>query len=114
MPLRPCLGLPGRPCARLTSRADSRCSDCAGARNQARDAARGNRHERGYDSVHDDIRADLLIALRPGQPCDRCGQPMWPTQELDAAHPHDAPLRLDRTSRADHLEHMACNRGAKD
>jgi len=64
--------------------------------------------------VHDDIRADLLAGLTPGSPCDRCDQPMWLTQDLDAAHPHDRPLRLDRTSRADHLEHARCNRGAKD
>lgn len=114
MPLRPCLGAPGRPCGQLTSRTDSRCPTCASTTGKARDARRGNRHARGYDHVHDTIRADLLRTLVPGTPCDRCGLPMLPTQELDAAHPHDRPLRTHPNSRADHLEHRACNEGARD
>lgn len=114
MPQRPCLGRPGQPCGRLTTRTDSRCPACASARTQAKDAQRGNRHARGYDSTHDAIRAGLLAALRPGALCDRCGQPMLPTQALDAAHPHDRPLRTHPDSVADHIEHARCNRGAKD
>lgn len=108
MPLRPCLG-----CGRLTDRPGSRCPTCASARNRTKDAQRGSRHERGYDSVHDDIRAYLLDNLVPGSPCDRCGLPMLPTQALDAAHPHDRPLRTHPDSRADHLEHAPCNRGER-
>ena len=106
MPLRQCLGR----CGRLTDRPDSRCPACASARTRTKDAARGNRHARGYDTRHDAVRAELLRNLKPGDLCDRCGQPMDATQALDAAHPHDAPLRVDRTSRADHLEHSHCNR----
>lgn len=109
MPRRPCLD-----CSRLTDRPDSRCPTCASARNRAKDAARGNRHERGYDSGHDAIRQALLDRLIPGTPCDRCQQPMQPSQALDAAHPHDRPLRTHPDSRADHLEHATCNRGARD
>jgi hypothetical protein len=114
MPMRPCLGLPGRPCTRLTTRTDSRCPTCASARGKARDAARGSRHDRGYGSDHDTIRAELLAKLVPGSPCPRCRLPMWPTQDLHAGHPIGHGLRVDRTSRADHLEHAACNEGASD
>jgi hypothetical protein len=108
MPLRPCLGTPGHPCGRLTP--NPRCGDCTSAREQAR----GSRHDRGYDSRHVARRDALLARLRPGEQCDRCGQPMLVTQELDAAHPHDRPLRTHPDSVADHLEHSACNRGARD
>lgn len=104
MPQRPCLG-----CGRLTTRTGSRCATCASARNQAKDTARGSRHDRGYDSTHDAIRASLLAQLKAGDTCDRCGQPMLPSQPLDAAHPHDRPLRTHPESRADHLEHRHCN-----
>lgn len=114
MPMRPCLGLPGRPCTRLTTRRDSRCDGCASARGKARDAARGNRHKRGYGSEHDDIRAALLARQQPGQLCPRCGQPMTADQDLHAGHPIGRGLRVDRSSRADHLEHAACNEGARD
>jgi 5-methylcytosine-specific restriction endonuclease McrA len=107
MAQRPCLD-----CGRLTP--GTRCPACTSARSRARDARRGNRHQRGYDSTHDDIRTDLLARLKPGELCDRCNQPMTAEQALDAAHPHDRPLRLDRSSRADHLEHSSCNRGAQD
>jgi len=109
MPMRPCLG-----CGTLTTRPDSRCPTCAGARNQTKDAQRGSRHARGYDATHDAIRAALLAVLAPGARCDRCGQPMKRTQTLDAAHPHDRPLRTHPDSRADHLEHAHCNRAARD
>jgi len=107
--LRPCLD-----CSRLTARSDSRCPTCAGARHQAKDARRGSRHDRGYDSVHDAIRFALLARLAPGTPCDRCGHAMHADQALDAAHPHDRPLRTHPDSRADHLEHAHCNRAARD
>ena len=110
MPQRPCLGH----CGRLTTRPDSRCDPCASARNQAKDAARGNRHTRGYDSAHDAIRTTLLARLTPGTHCDRCGLPMLAGQALDAAHPHDRPLRTHPDSRADHIEHAHCNRAARD
>lgn len=114
MPMRLCLGLPGRPCTQLTTRPDSRCTTCASARNRTRDARRGSRHARGYGADHDAIRADLLAKLVSGSPCPRCRLPMWPTQELHAGHPIGRGLRMDPNSRADHLEHSACNEGATD
>ncbi len=105
MPKRPCLD-----CDALTDRPDSRCTRCASARNRRIDSARGNRHQRGYDSRHDAIRRRLLADLTPGQPCPRCSEPMWPWQDLDAGHSQD--LRVNPHARADRLEHAACNRGA--
>lgn len=104
MPTRECLD-----CGRLTTRTDSRCPACAGHRNRRRDHARGNRHARGYDSVHDTIRTNLLAALVPGTPCPRCGLGMWPHQDLDAGHSVD--LKVNPNARADRLEHASCNRG---
>jgi hypothetical protein len=112
MALRPCLGTPGHACGRLTTRPDSRCPACATAWHQARDARRGNRHQRGYGTDHDHRRDALIAKLRPGQPCDRCGQPMYASQALDAAHPHDRPLHTHPDAAADHLEHARCNRAA--
>ena len=78
---------------------------------------RGSRHERGYDSTHDRIRARLLRQLRYDErrglttPCPRCGQPMRSSQALDAGHA--VPLREDPSGRASRLEHAACNRGER-
>lgn len=108
MPTRPCLD-----CGRLTTRPDSRCDTCASTTGKTRDAARGNRHARGYGADHDAVRASLLAQLKPGELCDRCWTPMHPSQALDAAHPHDRPLRTHPDSVADHLEHAACNRGER-
>lgn len=109
MPLRPCLG-----CGRPTDRTGSRCPACSSTRNRERDRARGNRHARGYTSQHDAIRDALLAALVPGTACPRCGQPMWPSQRLHAGHPIGRGLRVDPTSKPDHLEHGSCNEGAND
>lgn len=109
MPRRPCLD-----CGGLTDRPGSRCSGCTSTRNRAKDAARGSRHARGYDSTHVAIRETLLTLLTSDARCDRCWLPMRADQELDAAHPHDRPLRTHPDSRADHLEHAHCNRAARD
>ena len=68
--------------------------------------------QRGYGNEHQKARARLLAALarNPGQPCRRCGQPMWPWQNLDAGHPDWAPARTRQPP--DALEHAHCNRVA--
>ena len=43
------------------------------------------------------------LARRPGQPCARCGLPMYPTQLLDLDHTDDRAGYLG-------LSHRACNR----
>lgn len=72
---------------------------------------------RGYDAVHDKIRARLLLRLKRDERrglvvlCPRCGQPMRSSQALDAGHV--VPLREDPTGRASRLEHAGCNRGER-
>ncbi len=65
--------------------------------------------ERGYGYAHQQARVQALAELEQedGQPCARCGQPMW---HNDAHH-----LDLDHTSdRAGYrgLAHRSCNRRA--
>jgi len=68
----------------------------------------GNTTQRGYGAQHQQLRATLMAELRrnPGQPCHRCGQPMWPDrQAIDLGHTDD------RTGYHG-LEHASCNRSA--
>lgn len=102
MSLRVC---PEPGCGELTN--GGRCTDCK----REHEKARGTKQQRGYDAEHGRIRARLLADLIDGTPCEGCGEPMRKGQALDAAHPRNRPLRLDPTSRADHLEHAPCNRG---
>jgi hypothetical protein len=63
---------------------------------------------RGYGAEHRKLRAKLIAALVDGQPCARCGQPMWRAQArwLDLGH-----VDWDRRKYWG-LEHRRCNRGA--
>lgn len=56
---------------------------------------------------HKTLRRRLLAALaqRPGQPCARCGQPMYASQLLDLDHTDDRSGYLG-------LSHRSCNRRA--
>jgi hypothetical protein len=91
-------------CPTLTPLGIPRCPPCAAEHEQVR----GSRHERGYGTAHDGVRAELLRHLMPGTPCPRCGLGMWATQALDAGHSED--LRTNRDAVADRLEHSTCNR----
>lgn len=64
---------------------------------------------RGYGTEHQRRRRAALAAAY-GTRCRRCGQLMLPGQQLDFGHPVD--LAVDRTSRADVMEHASCNRSA--
>jgi len=57
------------------------------------------------DGPHKALRRRLLadLARRPGQPCARCGLPMYVTQLLDLDHTDDRTGYLG-------LSHRACNR----
>ena len=69
----------------------------------------GSTTARGYGAQHQALRKQLLAELRanPGQPCWRCGQPMYPDQALDLGHDDH-----DRTQYRG-LEHRGpCNRAA--
>lgn len=60
-----------------------------------------------YGAEHQKIRAGLLARLRPGEPCPRCGRPMYPWQRLHAGHSQD--VHFYPTAKADRLEHESCN-----
>lgn len=80
------------------------CPTCRATAATARDTQRGTRQQRGYDANHDQLRAQLIAAFQPGQPCAHCGQPMHSADRLDLAH------NQDRTGYRG-LAHAACNRG---
>jgi hypothetical protein len=64
-------------------------------------ATRGQSNTGPHKTLRRRLLADL--ARRPGQPCARCGQPMYQTQLLDLDHTDD---RLGYLG----LSHRACNR----
>jgi len=73
----------------------------------------GTTTARGYGSSHQALRARLLAAWKPGQPCARCGQPMWHRWKLDQYGRRVTALHLGHTDdRRGYtgLEHRACNR----
>jgi hypothetical protein len=59
---------------------------------------------RTYGSRHINLKKRLLAELqcRPGQPCARCGWPMWPGQNLHLDHD-------DNSDGYNGLAHAACN-----
>ena len=62
-----------------------------------------------YRKPHQEMRAALLSRLRPGAPCGRCGEPMWPQRqrlELD----HVVPVTLGGAGGPKRLTHAWCNR----
>jgi hypothetical protein len=67
------------------------------------------RADRGQTNTgpHKTLRKRLLadLARRPGQPCPRCGLPMYVTQLLDLDHTDDRAGYLG-------LSHRSCNRRA--
>jgi hypothetical protein len=75
-------------------------------------AYRARRSQRAAESgtntgPHKTLRKRLLaqLARSPGQPCARCGLPMWPSQRLDLDHTDDRSGYLG-------LSHATCNRRA--
>lgn len=65
----------------------------------------GSSAERGYGTAHQKLRRVLMKAWRPGDPCARCGRPMWDKKRIDLGHTDD------RTGYRG-LEHAYCNRRA--
>ena len=72
----------------------------------------GTTTQRGYGYHFQQDRLRYLAAWWPGQPCARCGQPIWATHDyilgrrvsvVDLGH------TADRTAYTG-LEHRACNR----
>lgn len=55
------------------------------------------------------LRSWLLARWRPGDPCPRCGQPMWRIEDIDMGHV--VPRAIGGTFRDGvRLEHRSCNR----
>lgn len=95
-------------CGRVVNReacTKGRCPACASKREAKRDAARGTPAQRGYGPAHRQLRARLLAAFRPGQPCARCGLPITSKGDADLGHTDDRQGYRG-------LEHRRCNRGA--
>jgi hypothetical protein len=63
----------------------------------------GTTTARGYGTPHQKLRKQLIAAFTPGQPCARCGQPIWNPAEADLGHTDD---KMAYTG----LEHQRCNR----
>ena len=60
----------------------------------------------------DELRQRALLLKHPpqGDPCPRCGQPMWPDQKLDTGHITDRAL--GGTGHGFRWEHAHCGRSA--
>ncbi len=54
-------------------------------------------------------RAELLARFTPGDPCARCGRPMWSVDDDLHADHFEAPLSLDPDAEPDALAHARCN-----
>jgi hypothetical protein len=70
----------------------------------------GTTTERGLGADHQADKKRLLAALRDGEPCWRCGQPMYRTQKLDRDHVIDRVLGGAQGPAV--LSHASCNRAA--
>lgn len=70
----------------------------------------GTTTQRGLGAPHQADKRRLKREMRPGQPCPRCGQPMWPHQALDRGHA--IPRALGGVNSPGRLEHASCNRSA--
>jgi hypothetical protein len=64
-----------------------------------------------YGGQWDRLRRSLLAAMRDGDPCPRCGRPMFRTQALDVGHVVDVVAGGALADGA-RLEHGRCNRQA--
>lgn len=71
---------------------------------------RGTTAQRGLGAAHQADRKRLLAQHRDGDPCWRCGQPMYKWQKLDRDHIVDRAL--GGTAGAAVLAHQSCNRAA--
>lgn len=70
----------------------------------------GSSTARGYNHAHRKQRTLLLKHMRDGDPCCRCGQPMFRTQALEADHLGQAVALGGQLP--DALAHASCNRSA--
>lgn len=71
---------------------------------------RGTTAERGLGTAHQNDRKRLLALHREGDPCWRCGKPMYKSQGLDRDHIIDRALGGAQGPAV--LAHRSCNRSA--
>ena len=79
----------------------------------------GNTTQRGYGAPHAAKARELKAALRDGDPCCRCGGPMY-RRQLDLGRNHPGGIDADHRAQAralggalpDALAHRSCNRRA--
>ena len=67
---------------------------------------------RGYGWPHQRLQAQLLAAWQPGDPCTRCGRPMWHRWTYNQRGQRIAAIHLghlDDRSGWRGLEHARCN-----
>lgn len=71
---------------------------------------------RGYGYPHQKLQAALLANWRPGDPCARCGGPMWHRWTVSRTGKRISAIHLDHDdrdrTRYRGLSHMKCNVGA--
>ncbi len=67
--------------------------------------------ERANTAAHKAERKRQLAAFTDGQPCPRCGQPMYRRQDLDLGHVVARAIG-GTLSDGTRLEHRRCNRQA--
>ena len=72
--------------------------------------ARRSTTQRGLNGKHKADKKRLKAALRDGEPCWRCGQPMYKWQALDRDHVIDRALGGADGPAV--LAHASCNRSA--
>ena len=73
---------------------------------------RANTAARGYGYAHEKLKKTLLAAWYPGQPCTRCGEPMWERWTVDRSGRRMSAIHLghsDDRTRWTGLEHAHCN-----
>ena len=72
----------------------------------------GSTTARGYGSQHQALRNRLLAQWKPGDPCARCGMPMWHRWRVTAEGKRVTALHLDHNdARTGYrgLSHDTCN-----
>lgn len=69
----------------------------------------GSRSERGYDAAHRRRAAELKANLHDGDPCARCGRPMYRSELASLHADHVATPLVDGGSLPDALSHGSCN-----
>jgi hypothetical protein len=76
----------------------------------------GTTTQRGYGRAHQKLQAQAIAAWQPGDPCTRCGRPMWQRWTVSRTGKRISAIHLghddnDRT-RYRGLEHASCNEAA--